>query len=114
MKQDGDAAALKMVKAELVGVKGATTIARKKKPVTARAAAEKELFGSLVKAVYGERPGNFAEGELCAEASDIVRGQPAMLQKYLPMRSLTATVRGGPPASLAPPSCCLALEARLP
>jgi hypothetical protein len=94
----------KIIKAELVGVKGAIKIARKKKPVTARATAEKEKFNSLVTAIYGEQPGHYAEGEWSAEASDIVRRDPAMLKKYLAMRKLTAKVRGRP--ALVPPVSC--------
>ena len=45
-----------------------------------------ELFLSLVTAVYGDDPGHFAEGQWTPAASEIVRRNPKMLQKFLPMQ----------------------------
>ena len=55
--------------------------------------AQRELFNSLVKAVYGDAPGHFAEGEWGVAASEIVRRNPEILQKFLPMQSLTQKAR---------------------
>ena len=41
---------------------------------------------SLVTAVYGDDPGHFAEGQWTAAASEIVRRNPKVLQKFLPMQ----------------------------
>jgi hypothetical protein len=98
-------AAQKIVKAQLIGLKEAVKIARKRRPPTERAEKEKEKFGSLVRAVYGEQPGHFAEGEWCVEASDIVRREPATLKKYLAMCPLTAKVSRGAPPPSRPPLC---------
>ena len=59
------------------------SITRSKKPQTERAKMERELFTSLVTAVYGDQSGHFAEGTWGVEASDIVRRNPSLLQKYL-------------------------------
>jgi hypothetical protein len=104
-------AAQKIVKAQLVGLKGAVKIARKRRPPTERAVAEKEKFGSLITAIYGEQPGYFAEGEWCVEASDIVRREPAMLKKYLAMRPLAAKVSCGAPPPARPPLLATCPEA---
>ena len=44
------------------------------------------LFKSLVTAVYGDQPGHFAEGQWTEAASEIVRRNPKLLQKFLPMQ----------------------------
>ena len=49
-----------------------------------------DLFQSLVTAVYGDDPGHFAEGQWTAAASEIVRRNPKVLQKFLPMQERTA------------------------
>ena len=76
------------ITAELRSKKKPVSITRNKKPQTERAKMERELFTSLVTAVYGDQPGNFAEGTWGVEASDIVRRNPSLLQKYLITRSL--------------------------
>ena len=48
-----------------------------------------DLFQSLVTAVYGEDPGHFAGGQWTAVASEIVRRNPKLLQKFLPMQERT-------------------------
>ena len=48
-----------------------------------------ELFQSLVTAVYGDDPGHFAEGQWTAAASELVRRNPKVLQKYLLMQVRT-------------------------
>jgi hypothetical protein len=62
---------------------------------------ERELFTSLVTAVYGDQSGHFAEGTWGVEASDIVRRNPSLLQKYLITRSLSDKVGAATPPALA-------------
>jgi hypothetical protein len=81
--------------AELFGPKDAKTKKRKKsKKETERAKAERKLFASLVTSIYGEKPGHFAEGQWTEAASEIVRNNPSLLDKFLPMQRLTEKVMG--------------------
>ena len=57
-----------------------------------------DLFQSLVPAVYGDDPGHFAEGQWTAAASEIVRCNPKVLQKFLPMQERACR--------LMSPRCC--------
>jgi hypothetical protein len=83
------------VYADLFAPKGAFKKKKtKKKGETARAKAERDLFNSLVKSIYGEKPGHFAEGQWTAEASEIMRRNGSLLDKFLPMQRLTEKVMG--------------------
>ena len=59
---------------------------QRKEPESEKAKAKRALFKSLVTAVYGEDPGHFAEGTWGVAASEIVRRNPEILQKFLPMQ----------------------------
>ena len=83
------------VYADLFAPKGAFKKKKtKKKGETARAKAERDLFNSLVTSIYGEKPGHFAEGQWTAEASEIMRRNGSLLDKFLPMQRLTEKVMG--------------------
>ena len=66
---------------------------QRKEPESEKAKAKRALFKSLVTAVYGEDPGHFAEGTWGVAASEIVRRNPAILQKFLSMQVRGATAK---------------------
>jgi hypothetical protein len=90
LKREDMRPAERRIDAELIAL--ATPVKRKrpKKPETERSKAERDLFGKLVTAVYGLSPGHFAEGTWTEEASEIMRRELKMLQKFLTMQESDA------------------------
>jgi hypothetical protein len=77
---------VRCISAELFALQKAVSIKRKKKPESEAAKAQRELFRSLVTAVYGEHPGHFAGGQWTEAASEIARRNPKMMEKFLTMQ----------------------------
>lgn len=84
--QDGAPAAAGLVVARMVSLKGATKIKRKKRPRSNGQITAAALMKQLVEAIYGETPVNHAEGLWTADASDYLRKNHKVLDKYLGMR----------------------------
>ena len=69
-------------------------VKRKATAPSARQQAERARFASLITSIYGDEPGHFAEGQWNEAASEIARGDSAIIRKYLSMRVLTEKVMG--------------------
>jgi hypothetical protein len=60
-------------------------------------------FKELVKVVYGEHPGHYAEGEWTSAATELMNGTPAWVSKHEETVKLTEKVR---PTYLLPSLLC--------
>ena len=73
---------------------GPQKLAKPSRPRGEKHSADELQFKELVKEVYGEHPGNYAEGEWTETASNMMQTQNGWLSKHKEMVKLTEKVMG--------------------